>query len=110
MNRYRTSARVVFGVVFLGGALVHAYFASFSPQSTRSEKVMIVARIGERSYSFGWGMVPPSGCSGRGSVRRGRSRGDRAPQGPGSRWRGCAAAAPGRRRAGIGRRGPVRPV
>lgn len=33
MNRYRTSARVVFGVVFLGGALVHAYFASFSPQS-----------------------------------------------------------------------------
>ena len=33
MNRYRTSARVVFGVVFLGGALVHAYFAFFSPQS-----------------------------------------------------------------------------
>ena len=33
MNRYRTSARVVFGVVFLGGALAHAYFASFSPQS-----------------------------------------------------------------------------
>ena len=33
MNRYRTAARVVFGVVFLGGALVHAYFASFSPQS-----------------------------------------------------------------------------
>lgn len=33
MNRYRTAVRVVFGVVFLGGALVHAYFASFSPQS-----------------------------------------------------------------------------
>lgn len=36
MSRYCAVVRVVFAVVFLGGALVHVYFGLFSPHSYRS--------------------------------------------------------------------------